>query len=387
MKYLYLIWKNLWRRKLRTVLTVFSTIVAFLLFGLLAAVRMGFRAGVDVSGADRMMVTHKVSIILPLPISYQESIKSTPGVQEVTHANWFGGIYKDPKNFFPQMAVDVSNFLDLYPEYVLPADQKKAWQTDRTAAIIGRATADRFGIKAGDHITLEAPWLRKDGGRNWEFNVVGIFDGKQKETDTSALYFNYDYMKESLATASIANQVGWYIIRIADPSRSPEVAKRIDAQFANSPAETKTQTEKEMAQGFANQVGNIGALVTWIVAAVFVTLLLVVANTMALSIRERVGELAVLKTLGFTHVQVMLMVLAESCAVALLGAVLGLGLALVIVVPAIGKGLQQFVPVFFVPPRDVVLGFAIALLLGLMAGFPPAWQAMRLRIVEALRRV
>jgi putative ABC transport system permease protein len=385
MKYLYLIWKNLWRRKLRTLLTVFSTIVAFVLFGLLAAVRMGFRAGVDVSGADRMMVTHKISIILPLPVSYQESIKSTPGVQDVTHANWFGGIYKEPKNFFPQMAVDVSNFLDLYPEYVLPAEQKKTWQADRTAAIVGRKTAERFGFKTGDHITLEAPWLRKDGGRNWEFNVVGIYDGKQAGTDTSALYFNYDYMKESLASSSIANQVGWYIIRIADPSRSQEVAKRIDAQFANSPAETKTQTEKEMAQGFANQVGNIGALVTWIVASVFVTLLLVVANTMALSIRERTGELAVLKTLGFTHVQVMLMVLAESCAVALLGAALGLGAALAIV-PGIGKALQQFVPVFFVPPQDLVLGAVIALLLGLAAGLPPAWQAMRLRIVEALRR-
>ena len=386
MRFLYLIWKNLWRRKLRTVLTVFSTIVAFVLFGLLSAVRLGFRAGVDVSGADRMMVTHKVSIILPLPVSYQEAIRATPGVQEVTHANWFGGIYKEPKNFFPQMAVDVSNFLDLYPEYILPTDQKKAWQADRTAAIVGRKTAERFGLKVGDRVTLEAPWLRKDGGRNWEFNVAGIYDGAQAGTDTSALYFNYDYMKESLASSSIANQVGWYIIRIADPSRSPEVAKRIDAQFANSPAETKTQTEKEMAQSFANQVGNIGVLVTAVVVVVFLTLLLVVANTMALSIRERFGELAVLKTLGFTHVQVMLMVLAESCAVALLGALLGLGLALVIV-PGIGKALQQFVPVFYVPPRDLALGLAIALLLGIAAGLPPAWQAMRLRIVEALRRV
>jgi putative ABC transport system permease protein len=282
--------------------------------------------------------------------------------------------------------VDVTNFLDLYPEYLLPPSQKQAWQADRTAAIVGRATAERFGFKVGDRVTLEAPWLRKDGGRSWEFNVAGIYDGAKKGTDTSGLYFNYDYMKESLASSSIANQVGWYIIRIADPARSPEVAKRIDAQFANSPAETKTQTEKELAQGFANQVGNIGVLVTAVVAVVFLTLLLVVANTMALSIRERFGELAVLKTLGFTHVQVMLMVLAESCAVALLGALLGLGAALVIV-PGIGKKLQQFIPVFYVPPRDLVLGLAIALLLGIAAGLPPAWQAMRLRIVEALRRV
>jgi putative ABC transport system permease protein len=386
MRYLYLVWKNLGRRKLRTLLTVFSTIVAFVLFGLLAAVRMGFRAGVDVSGADRMMVTHKISIILPLPISYQERIRTVPGVQGITHANWFGGVYKEPKNFFPQMAVDTATFLELYPELILPADQKKAWLADRTAAIVGRATANRYGFKLGDRISLSAPWLRKDGGRNWEFNIVGIYDGAHKETDTSGFYFNYDYLKESIASSSVANQVGWYIIRIADPARSQEVARRIDAQFVNSPAETKTQTEKEMAQGFANQVGNIGTLVTWIVAAVFLTLLLVVANTMALSIRERMGELAVLKTLGFTHVQVMLLVLGESCALALLGAVLGLGLALA-VVPGIAQALQQFIPVFFVPPRDIAIGLALALLLGLVAGLPPALQAMRLRIVEALRRV
>jgi len=386
MKYLYLVWKNLGRRKLRTVLTVFSTIVAFVLFGLLAAVRLGFSAGVEVSGVDRMMVTHKVSIILPLPISYQETIRTMPGVQAITHANWFGGTYKDPKNFFPQMAVDTTTFLDLYPEYRLPADQKKAWLADRTGAVVGRATANRFGFKVGDRIPLTAPWLRKDGTRSWEFNLDGIYDGAQKETDTSALYFNYDHLKEALASASVANQVGWYIIRIADPARSQEVARRIDAQFANSSAETKTQTEKEMAQGFANQVGNIGTLVTWVVAAVFLTLLLVVANTMALSIRERMSELAVLKTLGFTHVQVMLLVLAESCFLALLGAILGLGIGTV-VVAAIGKGLQQFVPVFFVPPRALVLGLVLAFLLGLVAGLPPAVQALRLRIVEALRRV
>jgi putative ABC transport system permease protein len=385
MKYVYLVWKNLWRRKLRTLLTILSTIVAFVLFGLLAAVRMGFRAGVDVSGADRMMVTHKVSIILPLPIAYKERIQAVPSVQEVSHANWFGGIYKDPKNFFPTMAVDTTTFLDLYPEYKLPAEQKKAWLADRAGAIVGRATANRFGFKIGDRIPLTAPWTRKDGKNTWELNLDGIFDGEKKETDTSALYFNYDFVKESVASTSVASQVGWYIIRIGDPKRADDVSRRIDSMFANSPAETKTQTEREMAQGFANQVGNVGTLVTWIVGAVFLTLLLVVGNTMALSIRERTGELAVLKTLGFTHVQVLVLVLAESCVVALLGALLGLAFALA-VIPVLGKMLQQFLPVFFVPPRDVVLGIVVALLLGAAAGLPPALQAMRLRIVEALRR-
>ncbi len=310
-----------------------------------------------------------------------------PGVQEVTHANWFGGIYKEQKNFFPQMAVDVTTFLDLYPEYRLPADQKKAWQADRTAAIVGRATADRFGFKVGDHIPLEAPWLRKDGARSWEFNLVGIYDGAQKGTDTSALYFNYDYMKESIASASIANQVGWYIIRIADPSRSQEVAKRIDAQFANSPAETKTQTEKEMAQGFANQVGNIGALVTWVVAAVFLTLLLVVGQHHG-AVDPRADERAGGAQDPGLHPRPG--DAAGARRVVRPGAARrgpGAGGRRSPSSPVIGKALQQFVPVFFVPPRDLVLGLVLALLLGLVAGLPPAVQAMRLRIVEALRRV
>jgi putative ABC transport system permease protein len=384
-KYLYLVWKNLWRRKLRTFLTILSTLVAFVLFGLLVAVRTAFQAGVDVSGADRMMVTHKVSFILPLPFSYRDRIAAVPGVNGVSFMNWFGGVYQDPKNFFPQMAVDSATFLDLYPEYRLPEAQKKAWLADRTGAIVGRATADRFGWKIGDHIPLQGTIYRHpDGSSLWQFNLVGIYEGAQKETDTSGLYFRYDYLNEGMG-GRLGN-VGWYIIRIADPAHSDQVSRRVDSLFANSPAETKTQTEKQMAQSFSNQVGNIGALVTWIAAAVFLTLLLVVGNTMVLSIRERTGELAVLKTLGFGQTQLLLMVLAESCAVALLGSALGLAVALALV-PGIGKALRQFLPVFFLPPRYVVLGLVLALLLGMAAGLPPALQAMRLRIVDALRRV
>ena len=386
MKYLYLVWKNLWRRKTRTFLTLLSTIVAFLLFGLLAAVRTGFLAGVDVSGIDRLMVTHKVTIILPLPVSYLERIKAVGGVETITHATWFGGIYKDPKNFFPQMAVDTDTYLDLYPEMLISDAQRKAWQEDRTGAIVGRAIADRFGWKVGDRVPLDAPWPRKDGTRNWTFTIDGIYEGAQKETDTSALFFHNDYFRESLAGTFASGTVGWYIIRISDPARAVAIGKQIDGMFANSPAETKTQTEKEMAKGFANQVGNIGALVTWIVAAVFLTLLLAVGNTMALSIRERTGELAVLKTLGFHHRQVVFLVLAESCAAALAGGLIGLGLALA-VIPGMAKALARFLPVFFVPTKYVVLGVALSLLLGLAAGLPPALAAMRLRIVDALRRV
>lgn len=386
MKFFPLIWKNIWRRKLRTIFTLLSVLVAFWLFGILMAVRVAFRAGVDVSGADRMMVTHKTSIILTLPVSYKNRIQAVEGVEQVSFANWFGGIYQDAKNFFPSMAVDPETFLDLYPEYVLPEEQKKVWLEEQTGAIIGRQLADRFGWKVGDRIPLLGPiYGRKDGTRLWEFTVSGIYEGAKKGTDTSSLYFHYPYLRE--AAAGNIGFVGWYIIRIADPERAPEITRRIDSMFANSPAETKTQTEKQMAQGFANQMGNIGALVTGIVSVVLLILLLLVGNTMALSIRERTNELAVLKTLGFQHGTVLWLVLIESCLVALAGAVAGLAIAQYLVIPAMAKLLSQFLPVFFLPPRDAAIGIGLALLVGLLAGLPPAIQAMRLRIVEALRRV
>jgi putative ABC transport system permease protein len=383
MKFFPLIWSNLWRRKLRTIFTLASTLVAFLLFGILGAVKTGFRSGVDVSGADRLMVTHKVSIIMPLPVSYGQRISGVKGVKEVTHANWFGGVYKEPKNFFPQMAVDPQTYLDLYPEIKLPPEQKTAWLADRQGAIVGRATADRFGWKVGDKIPIQATiYRRKDGSSNWEFNLDGIYDGAEKATDTSGFFFQYDYLKE----ASARDIVGWYIIRVADPSRSVEISRDIDTMFANSPEETKTSTEKAMATAFANQVGNIGALVTGIVSAVLFTMLLVVGNTMAQSVRERISELAVLKTLGFTRLQVLSLVLIESCAVAFLGGTLGVLLALAFI-PVLGSALGRFLPVFFLPGRDIVTAFVLMLLLGVVAGLPPALTAMRLRIVDALRRV
>jgi len=384
MKFFPLLWSNLWRRKLRTILTLASTVVAFLLFGILCAVRTGFSAGVEVSGADRLMVTHKVSIILPLPVSYRDRIAQVPVFKAVTFANWFGGIYQEPKNFFPQMAVDTDTYLDLYPEAKLPPEQKKAWLADRTGAIVGRSTANRFGWKIGDKIPLQATiYRRKDGSATWTFNVDGIYDAEQG-FDTTNFLFHYDYLKE--ATARDVGFVGWYIIRIANPDQAKAIGSQIDALFANSPEETKTATEKEMAQSFANQMGNIGALVTGIVSAVLFTLLLVVGNTMSQSVRERIGELAVLKTLGFKHHQVLVLVLIESCAVAVLGGLLGLLLAIA-VIPPMGAALSRFLPVFFLPWRDRAVGAALMLFLGLAAGLPPAITAMRLRIVEALRRL
>ncbi|MDP9120734.1 MAG: FtsX-like permease family protein [Acidobacteriota bacterium] len=382
MRYLPLVWKNLARRKVRTTFTALSILIAFLLFGYLCAIRKSFSMGVDVTGANRLMVSHKVSIIQPLPISYGDRIAQVPGVSGVTHANWFGGIYKDPKNFFPQMAVDPVSYLDLYPEIELPDAQKRAWLADRTGAIVGRVTADRFGLKVGDRIPIQATiYSNRDGSRTWEFTIDGIYDAA-KGFDTSGLFFHYDYLKEA---AFATNRVGWYIIRIADPQHAQQIVDRIDSLFSNSESETKTATEKAFAEGFAKQVGDVGAIITGIVTAVFFTMLLVAGNTMAQSVRERTSEMAVLKTLGFGDGLVMAMVLLESSLLALVGASLGLGLAWILI--SRGDPTGGYLPVFFLPPSNVWLGFGLALALGLATGALPAYQAMRLRIVDALRRV
>jgi putative ABC transport system permease protein len=385
MRFLPLIWGSLKRRKARTLFTVLSVLVSFLLFGYLLAIRQAFRMGVDVSGADRLLTIHKVSLIQPLPVSYLERIAQTPGVKQVTHATWFGAVYQDPKNFFGQMAVEPESFLAIYPEYLLTPAERAAWLADRQGAIVGEVTARRFRWKVGDKIPLEAPayMAKRDGSRTWDFNVVGIYRGAKKGTDTSGLYFRYDYLKEA---GPDRGTVGWYILRIADPKHAAAVAQRVDDQFANSPAETKTSTEQAFAQGFANQVGDIGALITAIVSAVFFTILLVAGNTMAQSVRERTSELAVLKTLGFTNRQVLGLVLAESLLLALLAGGLGLFLAWAII-GAAGDPTHGFLPIFFIPAGGLALGVAFAILLGLATGAIPAVQAMRLRIVDALRRV
>ncbi len=384
MKYLPLLWSNLKRKKVRSILTVAAVTIAFILFGYLAAIRMAFSGGVEVSGADRLLTIHKVAIIQPLPISYKDRIAAVEGVERVTHMNWFGGVYQDPKNFFAQMAVDSETFLDLYPEYVLSEERKKAWMADRSGAIVGRVTADRFGWKVGDKIPIQAVAYRHpDGTDIWDFNISAIYEGAKKATDTSGMYFHYDYLDEGVG--GDLGLVGWYGLRIADPARAQEISERIDVLFANSPAETKTQTEKALAQSFANQVGSIGKIVTFILAAVFFTILLVAGNTMAQSVRERTGEIGVLKTLGFSHGQVLGLVLAESCLLSVLGGALGLAIAWGLIT-GLGDPTKGQLPVFFFPGRDVALGAALTLALGLVTGTLPAVQAMRLRIVEALRR-
>ncbi len=383
MRFLPLIWSNLMRKKLRTGLTLLSITVAFVLYGYLAAIRLAFNAGVEVAGMDRLITRHRVSITELLPVSYRDRIRSVPGVEAVVFQTWFGGVYQDPKNFFPQMPVEPEPFLRMFPEYLLPEEQRLAWLRTRTGAVVGRATATRFGWQIGDRIPLLSQiWPTKRGGQLWEFDLVGIYDGNGPGVDTTALFFRHDYFDENRAIGE--GLVGWYTLRVSDPARAAAVARAVDREFANSAAETKTETEKAFVAGFAKQIGDIGAILRAILSAVFFTLLLVAGNTMAQAVRERTGEIGALKALGFTHQQVLGLVLAEAGLLSGGGGVLGLGLAAALI--AAGDPTRGALPVFYFPLRDAVLGLGLAGALGLISGALPAWQAGRLRIAEALRR-
>jgi len=379
-----MVWRNLLRKKVRTLFTVLSVMVAFVLFAFLAAVNLAFSMGVDITGNDRLLTIHKVSLIQPLPIGYLEKIRQIQGVADVGHYTWFGGIYQDKKNFFPQMAVQPEALLRLYPEYLVPEEQKKAWLADRTGALVGRRTAERFGFEIGDRIPIRSPiWRTTDGDPMWEFTVRAIYDGAELGVDETNLFFHFDYLDERRAWGE--GLVGWYVIKIDDPDRAVEIAERVDAMSANSRYETKTTTEKAFIKAFGDQVGDIGAILEWVMAAVFFTILLVTGNTMAQSVRERVSELAVLKTLGFGNGTVLGLVLTEALLLSCIGGGLGLLLGW-LSVGAMDPLLERFLAVFHVPPAAFAVGGALAAGLGIVSGLPPALRAMRLRIVDGLRR-
>jgi putative ABC transport system permease protein len=383
MKYFYLIFSSLKRKKLRTGLTILSIIVAFLLFGYLSAIRQAFAAGVEVAGADRLIVRHKVSIIQLLPQSYESRIEQIEGVDNAAHSTWFGGIYQEPRNFFAQMPIVPEELFDIYPEFILSEEQKQVWLATRSGAIAGRGLVERFGWKLGDRIPINATiWSKKDGGRTWEFDLVGIYDGAEKGTDTSQFFFRYDFFDETRAFGE--GLVGWYTVRVEDPDAAAEVAAAIDAEFANSPQETKSEPEGAFIQGFANQIGNIGFIIMSIMSAVFFTILLVAGNTMAYTVRERTGELAVLKAIGFTNRGVLSLVLGESLALTLVGGATGLGLSWLLV--SMGDPTQGSLPVFYIPTRDIFLGVLLIAATALVAGILPALQAQKLQIADALRR-
>jgi putative ABC transport system permease protein len=384
MKFFGLLFANFRRRKLRAALTFLSILVAFMLFGFLCAVKQALVGGVQMAGADRLVVREKISIINLLPVSYKARMERVPGVALAVHQTWFGGVYQDPKKFFMQCPVEPEDYLAMFPEFLLPPEQKEAWLKSRTACIVGRRTANRFGWKIGDRIPIQsAIWGKKDGSHAWEFDVAGIFDGKNKNTDTTAMFFHYDYFDETRQWGT--GQVGWYTIRVREPARAAEIARLVDQEFENSSNETKTEPEGAFLQGWASQIGNVSLIVGSILAAVFFTILLVTGNTIAQSVRERTGELGVLKAIGFTNGHLMALVLSESCSLALAGGLAGLGL--VWMITAKGDPTGGLLPMFFLPKNDILTGVLISLGLGLAAGAVPALGVMRLRVADALRKM
>jgi putative ABC transport system permease protein len=383
-KYLQLVWAALLRRRTRTLFTLLSVVAAFLLFGLLDSVRGAFAgAGSSVSGVNRLVTISRITFTMQLPKSLLERIRAVPGVADVTYANWFGGIYQDPKNFFPNEAVS-PNFLDAYPEWRMSAAQRAAFRNTRTGAVVGAKLAQQFGWKIGDRVPLQATiFPQKDGSNTWTFDLVGIYtvaDPKQKAQER-ALLFNWDYFDEARAFGN--GSVGWYVVKVADPARADAIAQAIDAISANSDHETKTQSERAFQLAFVSQFGDIGLIVGAIMAAVFFTLVLLTGNTMAQAVRERIPELAILKTIGFTSGSVLGLLLAEAVLLLVCGGVIGVLLAGGVAT------LMEAIAGFVFPPIVASVAvwarsLALMLLIGIVVGALPAYRGLRLRVVDAL---
>jgi len=383
-RYLPLLWAGLFRKKTRTILTLLSIVVAFALFGLLQAVEVAFESGADAADAKRLLTTARYSIIEPLPMSYQRRIEQVPGVVGVAYADWFGAKYQNESNAFPVFAVDPARYLDMYPEFTIDRAQRDTFARTRTGAVAGKRLADRFGWRVGQKLPISSEIHPKtDGSMSWEFDLVGIIDA-----DDPAVRGNTDMVLINVAYFDEARQIGrgktgWYIVRVADSIQARAISASIDGLFTNSPDETKTQPEKEFALGFAKQIGDIGALVTRILIAVFFTILILTGNTMAQSIRERIPELAILKTLGFSDGKVTALVLAEAVLLLILGGGIGMSAA-VAVMPALNGSTGGRFPPLFVGPDTWLLAAAVAALVALCIGLPPAVRANRLKIVDAL---
>jgi putative ABC transport system permease protein len=383
MKFAPIIFANLFRKKIRLLLTLGSFAAALFLFVFLAVIKDAFGRGADVAGADRLVIINRVSIIQPLPLSYRDKIARIPGVKVMTHNNWFGGVYQDEKNFFPQFAIDVENQRQVIPELLVPDDQWNNFVKDRQGAIVGAGLAKRFGWKIGDRIPIKSALF--GGPSTWDFNLDGIYHGKRPQDDESQFWFQWDYFEERMPQ-NFKGNVGWYVLKLNNPEDAPRVAKVIDDMFTNSPFETKTETESAFAAGWVKQFGNIELLILTIGAVVFFTLLLVTGNTMAISVRERTGELAVFKAIGFTDRSVLLFVLVEAVVIALVGGIIGLAVA-VFAVPLIAKVLNGLLPPLLLSYSMLALGLAFALGVGATSGLLPGIGAMRMRVVDALRRV
>ena len=386
MKYFVLIWAGLWRKRARTILTMLSVIVAFLLFGLLQGINQGIKSGLGDPTNNRLWTTSRMSDVSAMPVSLLPRIKAIKGVREVTHISFFGGYYQDAKNALPAYATNIDAFAAVYPELNISAANIEAMKTTRAGALIGRPLAKKYNWKVGDKVPLGTTiWTDKNGSNSWGFDIVGIFDSQPRYANSplgSGFWFNYDYWDEGRAFGN--HMVHQFVSAIDDPAHAMAIAATIDKLNENSPQETRSQTENAALQNQLKQLVDINFIANAIVGAVMFTLLFLTGNTMMQSVRERITELAVLKTVGFSNSLILTLVLAESVLMSVLGGALGLGLARLL----IGRGdpTGGMLPIFLMPPWSTALGGGIIVLLGLATGTVPALQAMRLRVVQALRR-
>ena len=380
-----LVRKNLFRKKLRAILMIVSILVAFLIFGVLGAFYRAFTSGEEAAADDRLVVVNKINFTQPLPIAYFNRVRGIEGVRQVTHANWFGGYYQDPKNFMVAIAIEPETYLDIYArDYGVTPEERTAFVRERSAAIVGETLARKWGWKVGDRIPVNSNiFSQKNGSRTWDFTIAGIITPHKPQVDTNFMLFQYAYFDETRSFGK--DTIGWMILQTASPSVNDRVSKAIDQMFANSSAETATDTEKAFNKAFAAQLGNIAMIVTLVVGAAFVTILMIVGNTMALTVRERTREIGVMKTLGFSGGRILGLVLGESVLLALLGGIPGLALAALIAF-SLRAAMANFVPGFAVTPVLALLGLVLMLTLGILTGAIPALNAMRLKIATALGR-
>jgi putative ABC transport system permease protein len=384
MNFLKLIFRNAFRHKLRTGLTVFGIVVAILAFGLLQTVVTAFYAGANAASSTRLVARNAISLTFSLPISYRARIKGVDGVTSVGYANWFGGIYQEPKNFFPQFAIDGATYLDLYPEYKLTTAEREAFLRDRRGCIVGRKLADTFGFKIGDVIPIKGTIFPG----KWEFVVRGIFEGAEAATNTSQLLFQWDYLNETMlkTVPRRANYTGVYIVGITSGDRAAEISRAVDEQFRNSLAETLTETEKSFQLGFVSMSDQIVAAIRVVSFVVILIILAVVANTMAMTARERLSEYATLKALGFGPGYVAALIFGESLALALIGCVIGIALTFPMA-QAFASAVGTMFPVFAVSNETVQMQILCAIAVGVLAAIVPSRRAATVKIVDGLRSI
>ena len=383
MKDLYLVFKNLTRKPLRLFLTVFATFIAFMIFGTLTAFQQAFDAGVDLAADDRLVVVNKINFTQTLPIAYANRVRGVEDVVAVTHLNWFGGYYQEPRNQFAMFAVDAENFLGVYDELVISDAERAAWIANRQGLIAGKSIAETFGWQTGDRIPVNSNiFSQRDGRTDWDFDVVAIYEGADPQTDTNSVYFHYEYFNETQSFGG--DFIGFMGVRTTDPARNEAVIQAIDDMFANSPAETETVPEKAFNKAFIEQIGNLSLILTSVVLAAFFVILVIVGNSMILSIRERTREIGVMKTLGFTSGRIFRMVLAESLLVALIGGVIGV-LAAGLMVSLVNNAPIQL-PVLVLGGSVWTQALIYVAVLGFITGIVPATNALRLNIITALSR-